>query len=351
MRLRSLLGTLLVGAALASGGTAWAQSAQEAAAQVRFGKGRELFIANKYAEALAELRAAIELYASPNTRLYIGRCERELGHPARAYLELQRAATEAADRARTDPRYASTRDAARQEAQALEGKFGKIVVTAKDAQGAQITVAGAPLGAAALGVATPIDPGHVEVAATAKGKLPFKKSVTIKAGETADVIITLEPDPSAATTPGDEPPPVLPPPTNPTNGGTEKPPETPGNVVVERTGGGVRVVGFVVGGAGIVGVSLFAIFAGVAQTQYDSLRRDCNSQPCGPSYNGRIADGERNQTIANVSLGFGIGALLVGGIMIAAGGPKTVVRPAAAALVPVVTPLDRGMFVGVQRAF
>lgn len=339
----------MIGAALASASVdARAQSAQEAAAQVRFSKGRELFIANKFAEALVELRAAVELYASPNTRLYIGRCERELGHPAAAFVELQRAATEAADRARTDPRYASTRDAARQEAGALEGKFGRVVLRAKDAQGAQLTVAGAPFAAAALGIATPIDPGTVEITATAKGKLPFKKTVAIKAGETTEVNVALEPDPNAAVTPPVNPPPddpTKPPPDDHRPDGT--PP--PDDVVVERTGGGVRVVGFVVGGAGVVGISMFAILAGVAQSQYDQLRRDCGGA-CPPSYNGRISDGERNQTIANVSLGIGIGALLVGGILIAAGGPKTVTHRAGV-LAPVVSPLEGGMFLGVKRAF
>jgi hypothetical protein len=162
------------------------------------------------------------------------------------------------------------------------------------------------------------------------------------------VTIALEPDPNAVTPPpGDDP-------TTTTNTTTQTEPptgETPTNVVVERSGGGVRVVGFVVAGAGVVGVSMFAIFAGIAQSQYDQLRRDCNNLPCAPSYNARIADGERNQGIGNVALGLGIGALLVGGILIAAGGPKTVVKPATAAFAPIVTPLDRGLFLGVRRAF
>lgn len=346
---RSLVGAFLVTAALASGGPpARAQTTQEATAQVRYSKGRELYMAKKYAAALAELRGAVELYASPNTRLYIGRCERELGHPAAAFVELQRAATEAADRARTDPRYASTRDAAHQEAQAIEGQIGRLVVRAAGAQGVRITVAGAPLAAAALGVAAPFDPGTVEVTATAKGKLSFKKSVTVKAGQTTELTIALEPDPAAlAPTPPDGP---LAPTSNPD--ATDTPPQpAPANLVVERSGGGARVVGFVVGGAGLAGVATFAVFAAIAQSQYDQLRRDCSNAPCGPSYGGRISDGERNQNIGNVTLGLGIGALLVGGILIAAGGPKTVVRPAAAALVPFAGPLDRGLFFGVRRAF
>ena len=107
--------------ALVAAGAAHAQT-QEAVAQARFNKGRELFIAQQYGPALVEFRGATELYESPNTRLYIARCERELGHVAAAYVEFERAASEAADRSRTDPKYASTHDVAKTEGSALRSE-------------------------------------------------------------------------------------------------------------------------------------------------------------------------------------------------------------------------------------
>jgi hypothetical protein len=352
-----------LGAALAlSAVPAFAQAPQEAAAQVRFGKGRDLFMDKKYAEAIVEFRAASELFASPNTRLYIARCERELGHPGRAYVEFTRAASDAADRARSDPKYATTRDNARQEAQALEGKFGRLTVKAKDATGITVTVAGAPLGAAALGVATPIDPGNVEIAATAKGKLAFKKMVAVKAGETAEVSIALEADP-AATVPENPPPD----PGTGTGTGTgtgntgtiaENSNPPPDAVEVERRGGGVRVAGIFVIGAGVAGFVGFAVFASVAQSQYDqlkTLKSTCaSSAKCPPpeSVTSRVDEGMRNQTIANVALGIGIGAFIVGGIMFAAGGPSTVTHARTQTrLKPILTGGPNGAFAGVEGAF
>lgn len=356
MRFRRLSAALLLGSALAlSAAPSFAQAPQEAAAQVRFGKGRDLFMAQKYAEALVEFRAASELFASPNTRLYIARCERELGHAGRAYVEFTRAATDAADRARSDPKYATTRDNARQEAQALEGKFGRLTVKAKDAAGLTVTVAGVPLGAAALGVATPIDPGSVEIAATAKGKLPFKKLVAIKAGETSEVSIALEPDPNAAP----EPPPD---PGTGTGTGTiaenTNPPPDAG-VQVEYRGGGARIAGIFVIGAGVAGFVFFAVFASTAQSQYDQLKTikaTCGSaaKPCPSpeSVTTRIDEGTRNQTIANVALGIGIGAFIVGGIMFAAGGPSMVPHTRnQARLEPILTGGPSGAFAGVEGAF
>jgi hypothetical protein len=355
MRFRSEAAALLLSLGLAfSAAPAFAQAPQEAAAQVRFGKGRDLFMDKKYAEALVEFRSASELFASPNTRLYIARCERELGHPGRAYVEFQRAASEASDRARIDPKYASTRDTARQEAQALEGKFGKLTVKAKDAQGANITVGGAPLGAAALGVATPMDPGNVEIAATAKGKLPFKKQIAIKAGENAEITIVLDPDPNAVTP--DNPPPdtTNTGPTGPTVSETSNPPPD-STMEVEHRGGGVRVAGIFVIGAGVAGFVGFAVFASVAQSQFDqlkTLKEKCTTNcPTPEVVKSKVDEGTRNQTIANVGLGIGIGAFIVGGIMFAAGGPTTVTRTKQGRLVPILTGGPNGAFAGVEGAF
>jgi hypothetical protein len=345
----------------------FAQSQQEAAAQVRFGKGRDYFMDKKYAEALVEFRAASELFASPNTRFYIGRCERELGHPGRAYVELQRAASDAADRARTDPKYATTRDSARQEAQALEGKFGKLVVKGKEVMGLAVTVGGAPFSTAAFGVATPTDPGSVEVSATAKGKLPFKKTVAIKAGDTVEVAIDLQNDPNASegTPTPDNPPNGTPDNPNPngTIAETSNPPPSDGdnnNVEVEHRGGGVRLASLFVIGAGVAGFVGFAVFAATAQGQYDQLKTleaTCGMPgkavcPTQETVTNRVSEGQRNQTIANVALGIGIGGFVVGGFMFAIGGPTTVTkRKGAASWKPMLEVGPTGAFGGVQGAF
>lgn len=342
---------------------ALAQQPQEAAAQVRFGKGRDLFMEKKYAEALVEFRAASELFASPNTRLYIARCERELGHPGRAYVEFQRAASDAADRARTDPKYATTRDTAKQESQALEGKFGRLVVKGKDAPGLAVTVAGAPLSTAAFGVATPMDPGNVEVSASAKGKLPFKKTIALKAGDTVEVAIELANDPSAEGTPAgsttDNPAPNG---TNEAANGTiaETTNPPPGETVeIEHRGGGVRIASLFVIGAGVAGFVGFAVFAATAQGQYDQLKTiesTCNQPgkavcPTQDTITNRVQEGQRNQTIANVALGIGIGGFVVGGFMFAIGGPTTVTKRKAASWKPVFNVGPTGAYGGVEGAF
>lgn len=317
---------------------------QEAVAQSRFDKGRELFIAGKFAPALVEFRAATELYESPNTRLYIGRCERELGHVANAYVEFGRAASEAADRSRSDPRYASTRDVAKQEASSLESKLAHVTVLAPNAlpEGATVTVNGAPLGAAGLGVAAPIDPGPVEVIASAPGYETQRKSARANAGEAVEIKLQLEKDTTVATAP----------PTTTTTAPTTTAivtVTTPPVIVDEapHASHGLRNAGFVVGGIGIAGMGVFAAFAALAQTRYDQLKTECGG-PCDATYNDKINEGAMFTTIANVALAAGGAAILTGAIMIVAGISTGKTPPVQASFAP----LPGGGFIaGAARAF
>ncbi len=341
---------LLSAACCVVAATASAQTTEEAVAQARFSKGRELFMAQKYAAALQEFRAASQLYESPNTRLYMARCERGLGHLAAAYVEYQRAASEASDRARTDPRYVGTRDHAREEGQALEPKLAHLKVLAPALpEGAKVAVNGSVLATAALGVAAPIDPGSVTVTAEAQGYARYTKSARAAAGETVEIKVDLTPLPAG------------PPPQGVARTGTPAPattteqpttvPSAPDHSGDKKVGGGVRVAGFVVGTAGLVGIGLFAGFAAAAQTRYDQLRGACGGR-CDPSLASKIDGGETYQNVANVALGLGAAALVTGAIMIAAGGPKYVTG-GSGRLVPLVE-VDRsgrGAWFGVRRAF
>ncbi len=314
--------------ALATSTTALAQSpsggaTQEAIAQSRFAKGRELFIANRYAEALVEFRAASELFESPNTRLYIARCERELGHFATAYVELERAASEASDRAHSDPRYASTRDVAKQEAAALEGKLAHVTILAPPGglpDGTVITVNGSPLAAAGVGVAAPIDPGTVDVVAKAPGHLPLHRTAQVAKGESVEIKIRLEPAPGASGGEGETTAMTTTvTSTTTTNATTASQSEQPAIDTTPHAGHGLRNAGFVVGGIGIVGMGVFATFAALAQTRFDQLKTQCNGGPCDPSYSSQIDEGQTYQNVANIALAVGGAGLVVGAIMIIAG--------------------------------
>src|SRR5512137_704496 len=77
-----------------------------------FSEGKKLFDEGKYETALSKFREALGLTGSPNSRLYVARCLQSLGRLPEAYDEMQHAMREAAEKATSDSKYVSTRDAA-----------------------------------------------------------------------------------------------------------------------------------------------------------------------------------------------------------------------------------------------
>lgn len=319
----ALLALALAGAASAYSARSHAQTANESAAQVRFQRGRDLFVANNFEGALTEFRAANQLVGSPNTRLYIARCLRGLGRLGEAYVEFQRAAAEAADRAATEPRYAASRDAARQEMDALRPQVGSLTLHAPHApEGLEVRVGGTVVPNAMFDVPVPTTPGALEVTATATGRLAFRQSISVRPTATTELTIELRVDPS-----------YTPPATNANantntstnnqvnnSGGPSSPP--PPRMIRISEGGGVRIGGFIVGAIGLGGLGVFAGYASLAAKRHEELIAACMGAPCSPDAQtqDQINEGERYQTIANVGLIAG-GAALVGGVvMIIVGG-------------------------------
>lgn len=361
-----LLALALSGAATAAASTAAAQSANEAAAQVRFQRGRELFVANDFNGALTEFRAANQLVGSPNTRLYIARCLRGLGRLGEAYIEFQRAGAEAADRAVNEPRYAASRDAARQEMDVIRPQIGNLTIHAPHApEGLEVRVAGAVIPTAMMDVAMPTTPGSVEITATAPGRLPFRQEATVRASATTELSVEMRVDPN-----------YVPPSsgntnnsnsntnTNNQNGGDERPP-TPPRLVRVTEGGGARIGGFVVAAVGLGGLGAFIGFGTMANSRFTSLQSVCGtSGPCPDTaaHRANIDEGEMFQTAANIGLIAGGVALVAGTVMIIVGGPKerfvpeSELRPQARRRVspqwaPVIAPSAGGASAGVVGVF
>ena len=284
-----------------------AEPSPAVAAQARFDRGRALFQQDHFAEALAEFRASVELFRSPNTRLFIGLCLQRLNRFAEASAELARTATEANDLVATDRRYENARDLARRGVAELEPRVAQLSVRVIDPPpGVTVRVGSTPLDAAALGVSLPYDPAEVLVVATAPGFLPSQQPVRLTAGGRASIELALERAPTVAmvTAPETE---VVPPTVAPT-----------------RHGGGVRVAGFVVGGLGVASLATFVVLGSMASSRYDELVRVCPQPACTAERVRQIDDGARLTTMANVTLAAGGVAVVAGLVMIVAGGPRVV---------------------------
>lgn len=306
--------TLSLIAALALAASPAASQDNTAFAQQRFTRGSTLYEARSFGPALDEFRASLALYGSPNTRLYVARCLRELGRLDEALPEFERAMREAADRAPTDPRYAATRDAAQTEMLAIADQVGRLTLTIPDApSGVVVRVNDREIPREALGVAFPVMPGHVRIVVESAEHETEQRETEVAAGRevTVGVVLRRRPESNSGQTELERPPtpPVAPPPPPPSG--------------FNRN---LAWIGFGLGAAGLIG---FAAFGVAANGTFSDLQSRCGNTPCPESERGAVDQGRTFQTLTNVSLGVGIAGVVAGTVMFLVGRPPSPERPAA----------------------
>jgi hypothetical protein len=171
-----------------------AAAADDDRAAQLFAEGRELLKAGNYAAACTRFSASLELRPAAGTKLNLADCEEHLGHAAIAYHLFREVAQE-------DAQNAERSKLARDRAAALMPKLAKVHVTVHDPSraGLVIKIAGRAQPVAA-DVRDEVEPGRVDVVATAPDWTGFATTVTPGAGETVDVAVD-EPEPQVHDTP------------------------------------------------------------------------------------------------------------------------------------------------------
>lgn len=169
-----------------------ASAADKATARDVATQGIELFRAGKYEEALDKLKRAQELYDAPVHLLYMARCQEKLGQLVEAaenYRLLDRHAMPEG----APPAWLSAQEDGRKELASVEPRVPKltVVLEPKDAPEPTLTIDGAPVSAAVVGIPRPINPGHHKVEVTAKGYEKAAAEVDVAEGESKDVTVKL----------------------------------------------------------------------------------------------------------------------------------------------------------------
>ena len=251
--------------------TARAQTPKEiAAARLAFKEGEAAESKGDLTTALARFQTAIAVKETPQLHLRIGSVQEKLGKLVAALASYRRGL----DKASSLPAVARV---AKEQIAAIEPKIPTITVTASSPPaGLVVTLDGAPLDAASLGVPRPIDPGQHRVHAEAPSHAPFDRVLLAERGGTR-VALTLAP--IAAT----------------------KPPEAraskvPGAVVV--AGGGAALVA----GAVLIGVSF------AKDGSIDALCGGSDRLTCPESRRAAI-EGDVRAVHAMRFSGIGVGAL------------------------------------------
>ncbi|MBW2458186.1 MAG: tetratricopeptide repeat protein, partial [Deltaproteobacteria bacterium] len=165
-----------------------------------FAWARKLWEAGDHAAALPLFRRALAVTGSPNARLYVARCLRELGRLPEAHEEMARTVREAMAQAEKEERYVPTRDAAATELALLERRIGRLVVALDSSlAGASVVVNGVALPPDRLGQSVAIPPGAVHIVATGSDGQPVTRDVDVPAG--AMLTVTLSAAGSPKVTP------------------------------------------------------------------------------------------------------------------------------------------------------
>ncbi|MFO0547990.1 MAG: tetratricopeptide repeat protein [Polyangiaceae bacterium] len=295
-----------------------------------YSKGRELYVAKHYDEALAALSRSLELLPSPNTALLIAHAHHDAGHLRLAMTYYERARSMAAREIQNgQARYKPTEAEAGRAIESLARELTALKITAPS--GSKISIKGSD------GVVFEVDaapesaplvvwvlPGQTVVTASV-GENSTSKTVTTSGGATTAIELSLAPD---ARQPDDQA----------TSEGL--PP--------------LVFAGIGVGALGLVGFGLFAGFGVAAGATFDDLealpdRAACDSACLAQAHD--LADqGKQQQLIANVSVGLGAAFLAAGVLMIALpialDGHESASNRTSARII--VAPTSGGGFVGVS---
>jgi hypothetical protein len=300
---RSFFRASLLGALLALG-TVAPVAAQDQAENVAAARslgiqGVQLADAGKCKEAIEKLERAESLYHAPTILGRLGECQVNVGQIVLGSENLNRVVREQLPE-NAPKAFKDAQARARKALDAALPRIGHLTVSVqvepKDTP-VSVTVSGAAVPAALLGVERPTDPGTHEVVATAEGYLPAKTSVELTEGGRQSITLTLSADPNAVKPPAAAPPiaaaplaPVAPPPPAATARSSN------------------NTLAFVLLGVGGAGIITGGVTGMLAISKKNDL--DCPDKRC----SGKDADElDSAKTLALVStIGFGAGIVSAG---------------------------------------
>jgi hypothetical protein len=276
---------------------AWADSAADVATSRTLAmEGLRLAQSGKCAEAIEKLARAEKLHHAPTTLEGLGACKIALGRVVDGTEDLRRVTLERlADRA--PPAFRAAQAKARS---ALEQALPRIAEVRIDVVGpapadASVTVDGAAVPAAAIGVERPFDPGAHTIEATATGYKSASTRVQIAEGGKQTVTLTLERQTESTPVPHEK------------------------HSVTTRSYVPAGVAFAIAGGSAIAG----AIFGGVALANKNDLVSACGGTACSPAQKNAFDDVSTLATISTVTFVIA-GVAAVAGIVLVALAPRHV---------------------------
>ena len=284
-----------------------AQAENVAAARSLGIQGVQLAEAGKCNEAIEKLSRAESLYHAPTILGRLGECQVNVGQIVLGTENLNRVVREQLP-ANAPAAFRDAQDRARRVLGPALARIGHLTVEVepKDAP-ATVTVSGAAVPKALLGVERPTDPGTHEVIANAPGYLPAKTSVELTEGGKQTVTLRLTPDPNAVVTP---------PPVAATTPPAEQTPDTRPPAQAEHSSGN-KTLAYVLLGVGGVGVITGSVTGLLALGKKGDL--DCPEKQCSGDSADDLDSANTMATISTIGFAVGLPAAAVGTILLLTG--------------------------------
>jgi hypothetical protein len=303
---------------LPSAAMAQVSGQDKAAAETFFNDGVKALEAGQFAAACPKLAESQRLDPAIGTALYLGECYERWGKIASAWAmfhEAQDLATK-----RNDKRASIAKDRADKLA---PSKVVIALAPGADVPGLEIRRDGALVGAVTFGTAIPTDGGAHTIVATAPNRRKWETTLTVP-DQGGNLNVTVPKlDEAAATAATDKPPPPVesPPPPPPIGN-----PPPPSGDTGSTPGGGQRIAGLAVAGAGVASLIVGTAFGAVASSKWAASNAEgrcySDSTTClDPSGPGLRSDAFTAATISTVTFIAG-GVLVAGGLVLFFTAPK-----------------------------
>ena len=265
-------------------------------------EGYDALQAKDYALAADRFKRADALVHAPTLLVDLARSYVGLGRLVEAYEVYQLVLREgvAPDAARS---WQQALEAAERGAAALEPRLAWLTIRLEGAEEPRVELDGQELSGASLGTKRAVDPGRRNVSAQAEGFLPVERTVELGEGQSEEVELVLERDPTYKPPPPQEKTALLvqsPPPSQPS-----------------------RLPIYIAYGAGGAGLLLSGVSTTLMLLTRDDLEGVCDpNNECPDEYDQEVSRYRTYGTLAAVGLGVGLAGVGVGTYFLLSGEPK-----------------------------
>lgn len=281
--------------------------ADSAAAEVLFREGKKLLAAGDVAGACAKLAESNRLETSSGTLINLADCHQKQGKTASAWGEFLSASRVAKTQGQT-----KRSEEAKKRADELEAHLSFVIVkVAERVPNLKLERDDVTVEDASLGTKLPVDPGRHVLSASAPGYKAWTKTFEIKPnGDVQELVVPkLEKDASAAAVPAPTTTASSAPASTTAAPTQDAPPPPPPKKS--------PVLGYVIGGAGVVLTGVGAVMGLSAMSTYKSAEDACPSHKgCAPSVGDDYDSAKSKANVANVAIGLGAVGIAVGAYLV-----------------------------------